>query len=124
MPFDNTLVVLELSGAELEAVLRRALAGKERANLEFSGLLIEFRFDGEGRSQFVRAWHDGLPLDPERRYRLATNSFLARGGDRLLQELGERGFEDSGLLIREVLELEAEAAGRIFFPPENRYLQR
>lgn len=124
MPFDNTLVVLELSGAELESVLARALTGKERANLELSGLLVEYRLDAEGRSQFVRAWHDGLPLDPARRYRLATNSFLARGGDRLLQELGERGFEDSGLLIREVLELEAESAGRLFFPPENRYLQR
>jgi 5'-nucleotidase / UDP-sugar diphosphatase len=124
MPFDNTLVVMELTGAELERVFAKALKGKERANLEFSGCLLEFRIDREGLSQFVRAWKDGRPLAPERRYRLATNSFLARGGDRLFADLGEPEFEDSGLLIREVLEAEVRAVGRVYFSPENRYLQR
>jgi 2',3'-cyclic-nucleotide 2'-phosphodiesterase (5'-nucleotidase family) len=124
MPFDNTLVVLELTGAELDKVFAKALGGKERANLEFSGCLLEYRLDRDGLSQYVRAWKDGRPLEPERRYRLATNSFLARGGDRLFSDLGEPPFEDSGLLIREVLEAEVRAVGRVYFSPENRYLQR
>jgi 2',3'-cyclic-nucleotide 2'-phosphodiesterase (5'-nucleotidase family) len=81
-PFENTLVELTLSGAELEAVLATSLHGV--TPLEVSGLTARYRVEGKGakaKATVVSAAVGGAPLDPAKAYRVVTNSFLAGGGD-------------------------------------------
>lgn len=118
-PFDNTVVVLELGGAQVESLVRRGFEGTGRRGFEFSGMEVAVRLRGETTE--VRAVTvAGQPLDPERFYRVATNSFLAAGGDRLFEGLEPRSARDSGKLLRDVLEAEVVAAGRFHLPPESR----
>lgn len=122
LPFDNTLVVLELSGAELGACLRTAIEGDGHSGLEFSGLRVAIR-PREGGGQFVAATVGDTeePLDPERTYRVATNSFLARGGDGYIDPQWDPAPLDTGLLLRDVVEEVFLAEGTVVPDEGDRY---
>ena len=84
LPFLNVLVKLEVTGTTLLSALERsvhALPQESGGFLQVSGLTVTFdprRAPGE---RVVRVLVGGSPLDPQRRYTVATNSYLARGGD-------------------------------------------
>jgi 5'-nucleotidase len=84
LPFLNVLVVVEVPGKVLLDVLERSVATYPR---EFGGFLqvsgVTFVFDPTrpAGQRVVRALVGGQPLDPTRRYTLATNSYTAGGGD-------------------------------------------
>ena len=64
----------------------------------------------------------GVPVELTAKYQLATNSFLAGGGDRYLPEsVTTRAKLDTGILLRDLCE-EAlgQGAGEVI-PVENRY---
>ncbi len=73
LPFEDHLVVLTLEGGEVEALVG-ALGRKGKGFPQLAGLV----FDGAA----VRAC-SGERLGPNRLYTLATNEFLASGGDGL-----------------------------------------
>jgi 5'-nucleotidase/UDP-sugar diphosphatase len=125
LPFPNTLVQFELSGAELQQVLEGSLVGRETVKLELSGAVVELRLADDGRIAAIRATVGGAPLDPERRYTVATNSFLSGGGDRLFEIGRELQVVDTGILLRELLERDLRAAEGPFRPAaEDRYRVR
>jgi 2',3'-cyclic-nucleotide 2'-phosphodiesterase (5'-nucleotidase family) len=121
LPFDNRLVTLTLSGAQIQAVVSACL-DEESAPLEISGATVEFNpHNPKGQRllsirvlEFKPKIRPGQrepsrvvgssPLDPQRTYRVATHDFLANGGD------GHVGFkeaakrEDHKLSLREVVE--------------------
>ncbi len=101
LPFENTVVVLEMTGAEIEEALRSSLRGEGRTPLEASGILVRWRRAPEGRGDLVSASLGGAPLDPGRNYRVAVNSFLARGGDGYRAFEGPSKREDKGVLLRD-----------------------
>ncbi|MGH7149257.1 MAG: bifunctional metallophosphatase/5'-nucleotidase [Planctomycetota bacterium] len=101
LPFENTVVVLEMTGAEIEAVLRASLGGEGRTPLEASGILVRWRRAPEGRGELLSATVGGAPIDPVRAYRVAVNSFLARGGDGYRAFAGPGSREDKGVLLRD-----------------------
>jgi 5'-nucleotidase/UDP-sugar diphosphatase len=83
VPFANELVVMELTGAEIEQALQRAVAGSREDEdggfLQVSGLAFEVR----GCSAVnIRVGLNRQPLQPRTVYRVATSDFLATGGDR------------------------------------------
>ena len=84
LPFLNVLVMLEVPGKVLREVLERSVSVYPR---EFGGFLqvsgVSFVFDPARApgQRIVRVMVNGEPLDPERRYTLATNSYTAAGGD-------------------------------------------
>ncbi|WP_246504016.1 bifunctional metallophosphatase/5'-nucleotidase [Plastoroseomonas arctica] len=84
MPFGNTVVLLELTGAELQGVLEHGLSSVETASGRFpqtSGITLTYDPGDPPGSRLREVSVDGAPLDMARRYRLATVDFLARGGD-------------------------------------------
>jgi len=86
LPFDNTVVVLTLKGSDVRDLLNY-LASITRGKGAFPqvSMGIQLTIDrGAGISWGVLI--GGKPLDMNRRYRIATNSYLAAGGD------GYRGF--------------------------------
>ena len=87
-PFGNGILVLELTGAQLEAVLEQQVCDEEGGATICDSLLIPsegvaYRIDLDGApgDTIHDLTLDGAALDPARTYRVATNSFLAGGGD-------------------------------------------
>lgn len=120
MPFDNLILKFLLSGAEMRRILEEGLAyGRP---MQVSGL--RYAFDPErpeGRRITTLTLESGAPFDTSAAYTLATNDFLAGGGDgmRTLKTIEE--VTNTNELVRdEILAwFEAEtAAGRPIVPPE------
>ncbi len=121
LPFDNSVVAFEVTGAELDAVFRGCLDGRRSSRIDVAGVWLDLDVDSAGRASYLGAQVGGMPLDPERTYRIATNSYLARGGDAVFESLGEMEFDDSGDLIRDVMEAELRAAGELALPTGDAY---
>ena len=103
LPFSNTLVEMQISGAEVKQVLEQALSYASSAGGSNGayphGAGIRFNVDmqaatGQRVSQIEVATQQGWgPIQPERKYRMVTNSFLAGGNDgwSLLGQLSANG---------------------------------
>lgn len=75
-PFDNYVVVLEISGRDLTATLD-ALAANGGNGVSAN---VSATIDAEGR-RCASATIDGKNIDPDRTYRVATINYLAAGND-------------------------------------------
>lgn len=81
LPFDNLLVTVELTGAQIREIAEKAVAEGGRI-LQVSGMRVVYRREGE-RMTLREISAGGSPLDPSKTYRVATNDFLVMGGDNL-----------------------------------------
>ena len=114
LPFGNTLVVLELTGAKVAAAVEqgvdRALAshggsfpylGNGRYRVDLQGV-VGHRVSGVEIKDANGTWQS---LDPQQTYRLAANSYTAGGGDgyAVLKEADgyryDTGFVDAELFL-------------------------
>jgi 5'-nucleotidase/UDP-sugar diphosphatase len=103
VPFANELVVMELTGAEIEQALQRSVSGaredEDGGFLQVSGLTFEVR----GRSVVnIRVGQNRQPLQPRTVYRVAISDFLATGGDRYTFFKGKPQIK-TGLPLRELI---------------------
>jgi 2',3'-cyclic-nucleotide 2'-phosphodiesterase (5'-nucleotidase family) len=84
LPFGNLNLLIELSGADLLAALENGVSEVENVAGRFpqvSGL--SFVYDpaaGKGQ-RIVEVMVGGAPLDPAKRYTVATNDYMQSGGD-------------------------------------------
>ncbi|MBU1229485.1 MAG: 5'-nucleotidase C-terminal domain-containing protein [Proteobacteria bacterium] len=142
LPFGNTLVTLELTGAEVKAALEDAADFRLAAQTPGVGdrLLQAFHAAGfscrvapgrakGGRVSELRVRRAGggfglgdfAPVDAAATYRLVTNSFLAGGGDGLTtlkMAAGQR--LDTGYLEHDALAEHLKALGTVGAPAERR----
>ena len=84
LPFGNRTVVLEVSGAVLLEALEHGVGGVGEGAGRFphvSGLAYRFDASKPAGHRIAGVTVGDAPLDPTRTYRLATNDFLASGGD-------------------------------------------
>lgn len=84
MPFNNTVVLLELSGADLLAALEHGVSKAPDLSGRFpqvSGLSFTYEAKASVGRRVREATIGGKPIDPARRYRIATSDYLADGGD-------------------------------------------
>jgi 2',3'-cyclic-nucleotide 2'-phosphodiesterase (5'-nucleotidase family) len=80
LPFDNVLVLMTLSGAQIAQVLEKNGA-LETKILQVSGITVEYNLNKPLGSRVAKALVGGAPLDAGKDYRVVTNDFLAAGGD-------------------------------------------
>jgi len=111
LPFSNTIVMLDMSGASIVKVLNQAAhyalnTGSTGAFPYAAGLRYDVDLGGaedavilnvEVQDRETGAWS---PIDPQRVYTVATNSFTALGRDNYLEfaavrEANPAGFEDT-----------------------------
>ena len=81
LPFDNTVVVLTLKGTDVQDLFHH-IAMVSRGSGAFPQVSdgVRFRIDREARRcEDIRI--NGKPVDLKRTYRIATNSYMANGGD-------------------------------------------
>lgn len=103
MPFDNTLVTMELTGAEIRRVFEEGLRFGRIAQL--SGVRIAFDPDRPAMDRVVKlTLANGAPLEDGRTYKVAVNNFMATGGDDYDTLAKGRNVVDTGILVRGVLE--------------------
>lgn len=84
LPFDNTLVKLEVTGEDLLAVLEHGVSKYPEtagAFLQVSGLEFTFDPSREPGHRVTNVLVGGKPLSLNKTYTLATNDFMAAGGD-------------------------------------------
>ena len=82
-PFNNDLVTKTLTGAQVKAVLEQNFSGTDPVSVLTPSRGLSYSFDlarPEG-DRVVVLMLDGVPIRPDARYRVTTNSFLAGGGD-------------------------------------------
>lgn len=121
MPFENTIVTLDLPGKAIEKLVRENLKG-DRSMIQVSGLQIVYTPTADGPPESLTIWVNGTPVEAERMYKVATNNYLAGGG------AGGEAFEghfqhDTGRPIRELLIEILERDSPLHAPPTGRIRQ-
>jgi 5'-nucleotidase/UDP-sugar diphosphatase len=81
LPFDNTVVAMDLTGDQIKQILEQN-AGFEHRILQISGMSVHYDLTKPFGSRVVTAHTGNQNLESGRSYRVATNDFLAAGGDR------------------------------------------
>jgi 2',3'-cyclic-nucleotide 2'-phosphodiesterase (5'-nucleotidase family) len=127
MPFENELVVVELTGAEVVQVVREGLL--RRGGEPSSGVRVKVE-GTPAKATLTITWADGSPIDPAEVVKVATTDYLYGGGDSIpTLKKGRRPFT-TGLTLRQILldhcaalgkaghDLLPPAPGRYQVPPE------
>ncbi|MGZ3494736.1 MAG: bifunctional metallophosphatase/5'-nucleotidase [Thermodesulfobacteriota bacterium] len=92
LPFDNYIVAIKLTGKQIRDALEHGVSGVEDEEGRFpqvSGLTFKYSSSQKRGSRIEAVFIVGKPIDPGREYIVATNDFLAAGGD------GYRSFEEA-----------------------------
>ncbi len=129
MPFENELVIVDLTGAEVVEVVREGLL--RRGGEPCSGVLA--KVEGTPTKATLKVtWADGSPIDPKAVVRVATTDYLYGGGDSIPALKRGRNLVRTGLTLRQILldrcaalakegkDLLPPAPGRYQVPPEVR----
>jgi 2',3'-cyclic-nucleotide 2'-phosphodiesterase/3'-nucleotidase len=102
MPFDNTIVTLSLTGADVRRSIEQSLA-HDRVT-QVSGIRFAFDMNQPAMARVTRlTLTDGSALDDAKRYKVAVNNFMASGGDDYDVLKSNPGTE-TGLIIRGAME--------------------
>ena len=97
LPFDNTLVTMNLEGRILKRILGREV-------LAVSGIRVQLDVDRpSGERLLMVELAGGGPIGDEALYTVTTNSFLLAGGDGFEEFAEGAEVYDTGLLMRDVL---------------------
>jgi 5'-nucleotidase len=116
-PFGNTVEVLELTGAQIKALLEQEFTSDGTGQFRQSFLIPSQGFayviersapDGQ---HVVAMTLNGVSVDPARTYRVAVNNFLAQGGDGFTV-LGQGRFVSGGINDLDALEAFIEDGAR------------
>jgi len=79
-PFPDTIVAVTVTGSRLRSALERAVGGDDRILVEVAGVELAYDRTAPRGRRIRRLEVAGKPLDPRRRYRIATLSFLTEPG--------------------------------------------
>ncbi|MEP6694575.1 MAG: bifunctional UDP-sugar hydrolase/5'-nucleotidase [Chloroflexota bacterium] len=102
LPFSNTVVSVDLTGADLAAIIDRAACVNGR--LHMAGVVVSFRFDAGTPNCVKSITVAGTPLAATRTYHVATIDYLLLGGD------GHTGFAKGTNVIYGDVEVDVVAA--------------
>jgi len=107
LPFGNTVVLLEVKGSVIIAAIENGIKAYPEVAGSYShvaGMTFTFDESKEPGNRVTEILIGGKKLNPDKLYKLATNDFLAAGGDKYVmlkgaKVLGEFGTLDEVLII-------------------------
>jgi 5'-nucleotidase/UDP-sugar diphosphatase len=103
LPFEDRVVVLTLKGRHLVELFRYIATiprGKGAFPQVSEGLSFTINYS-KGKCEDILV--KGMPIDPERNYKVATNSYMAQGGDGYNIFLNAIDKVDTSVFMRDVL---------------------
>lgn len=81
LPFGNTIVTGEMTGSQIVDILEQSFTF-EKGMMQMSGLIVKYDSTKPAYERVVEVMlADGTPLVMDKTYKVATNNFLAEGGD-------------------------------------------
>ena len=120
MPFDNTLVTMELSGEQVLQVLNHGINGKA-GTVQFSGLQVTIDSSRPYGDQLVEVrLNDGRLLEASAMYRIVTNDFMSAGGDEFAMLKQGRNLTDTFIPVRDALADAVKKAGTLRIKKDGR----
>jgi 2',3'-cyclic-nucleotide 2'-phosphodiesterase (5'-nucleotidase family) len=125
LPFGNTTVKLELTGEQIVAALENGFSQVREVAGRFpqvSGLAVEVDLGEPPGSRVKSVKVGGTPIDPARTYTVATNDYMAAGGDGYKVFVGAKNLIDAAaaqLMASQVIDY-VTAAGTIAPAVEGR----
>jgi 5'-nucleotidase/UDP-sugar diphosphatase len=125
LPFGNVTVKLELTGEQILAGLENGFSQVREVAGRFpqiSGMTVEVDLDKVPGERVVSVMVGGEPLDPAKTYTVATNDFMAGGGDGYESFVGAKNLIDPAgavLMATQVIDYIA-AAGKVAPAVEGR----
>jgi len=113
LPFQNTVVEMNLNASQVLKLLETNIAHGEHSGgtLHLAGL----SFEAED-STAVDVKINGNPFDPDRTYKIATNNYLAGGGDSYHILMEGSDIYDTGTAVNAMLASYIERIGEITKP--------
>ncbi len=106
LPFLNTLVVMDLTGAQVREALERSVSQYPSTFggfLQVSGLKFTFDPNKPSGSRVVNVWVGDAPLVEAKVYRVATNDFSAAGGDGYKVLTQGTNYVDTGIYLMDYM---------------------
>ncbi len=111
-PFGNTIYVMKLTGKQIMEILNytATIQPGKGAWPQISGMTVKIK---DGKVVDVKV--NGEPLDPNKTYVFATNSYLAGGGDgyKMLKEWAANGYDTGYTLAQAIIEYIQKALGGV-----------
>lgn len=101
LPFLNSLVVCEMTGAQIRQVLEQGFT-LERGMMQVSGLRATYDMSRPAGQRLIDLQINKSAVEDKKTYRVATNSFIAQGGD-LYQVFLQTKQTDSGKALSDVV---------------------
>lgn len=114
MPFDNSITTMFLSGREVQELLDYVTERSTERGCQSQAQVAGIRFVMDCGAFVARdIYINGVPLDQDGTYELATNNYIAHGGSGF--EVFERNTTqiDTGISIRDVVKAAISAAGTL-----------
>lgn len=114
-PFNNQLVTLTMTGADLKAMLEQGFAdsGPEQFLTPSAGFSYTVDRAAPANARVPAMVLNGKPIDPAARYRVTVSEFLANGGD------GFSVFTRQGDRVRGAVDVDALEAWLKAIPPRQ-----
>lgn len=126
LPFQNTIYLLDVTGARLQAVLARGAAASAQditgAFPYIWGGRITVRAKGKGFELVsLEIEKDGkfTPIDPKKTYTLVTNDYLAGGGDVYQDLAGVTDRQDTHYIYNQAMVDHAQSVKALEPPPSR-----
>lgn len=111
LPFDNTLVTMELKGSDIKAAIEHGIMPENFGWGQFSGIKVWYDKDAEAGKRITSIrLADGTPLDMDKYYTVAVNDFMATGGDGY-NFTNAKNMKDTMLVMRDEIIREWKANG-------------
>jgi 2',3'-cyclic-nucleotide 2'-phosphodiesterase (5'-nucleotidase family) len=106
LPFDNTLVAVEMMGMDILEALEhsvRLLPEQNGGFLQVSGLTFEVDPNALPGGRILNVMVGGKKLSTSAYYTVATNDFLAAGGDGYETFMNAKLVAETGIMLRDVM---------------------
>jgi 2',3'-cyclic-nucleotide 2'-phosphodiesterase (5'-nucleotidase family) len=121
-PFGNEVVTFQISGTELMALLlANVMAAEEesRGAIQVSGTSLVWR-EVMSAPEVVKIEVNGQPLEPERLYTVATNSYVVDQAERYLAGAVPKNVEPTGQSVFELANNYVSRVGEVTLPGDAR----
>lgn len=122
-PFGNTVVTFKITGAQLREAMENSVSRVEDGSgrfMQISGMTLTWDGSRPPGSRVVEITVGGAPLDPNKVYSVATNSFVGNGGDGYEVFTRSQDFVDTQFVDVDVVADFIRAAGTISPQVEGR----